>query len=665
MSAPSRSRVSSTSRHTASRSVSYAQSVLPDGPVDEETVELLGELVHPRHEQEETLVDDEEDARAERQRLPWWKRPSPWWLMVATPFSTIAMSATLAPKVEIYTLLACSVHKPEIFRDSRFWPADIPASLRPHQESSVHITFPPSFEIALNNNHTMSTAEKPVPSPCASDPVVQAAVAKLTTAITTSMGVLGCLTTGWWGSFSDRYGRTRILGLTILGLLVNDFNFITVTKNFQRIPGGYWFLIVGPIIEGCLGGFASASAASHAYLADTTTASERSRVFSRFLGLVFTGIGLGPVIGGLLIRFTNNLLSVFYLAAAVHASYAILAWVLLPESLTKTQRRNAYNQHIEALRVISEQERTLLFRVQRLFTFLKPLTIFFPEPVERDVNANPLKGRKWDWNLTLLALAYGCSISIMGSLSFKFQYIQSTYGWTSEYMGYFLSLTGATRAIHLAILLPLAIKLVKASRNRRRPSESDPLLSGSESRKPHTAFFDLWLARVSLMIEVVGYSLMPFAPTGLIFTLFTMLASLGSGFSPGVQSAALGLYTAKMAGQGSVESGKLFGALSVVQTLAGQILGPSVYGLVYIKTVATFPRAIFFVSIASVVIALACLSLVRLPTELHTDPEEEVSHIPEHAARDATLVDVEESEGDLRGRKKISVPQVTVSAPTP
>jgi MFS family permease len=89
---------------------------------------------------------------------------------------------------------------------------------------------------------------------CSSDPVVLAAVAKLTATLTTSMGVLGCLTTGFWGSFSDRHGRTLILALTIFGLLMNDFTFIFVTKNFQRIPGGYWFLIVGPIIEGALGG---------------------------------------------------------------------------------------------------------------------------------------------------------------------------------------------------------------------------------------------------------------------------------------------------------------------------------------------------------------------------------------------------------------------------
>ncbi len=53
---------------------------------------------------------------------------------------------------------------------------------------------------------------------------------------------------------SDRYGRTRVLGIAIFGLLFTDLNFISVTKFRRSLPGGYWFFIVGAIVEGCLGG---------------------------------------------------------------------------------------------------------------------------------------------------------------------------------------------------------------------------------------------------------------------------------------------------------------------------------------------------------------------------------------------------------------------------
>ena len=101
---------------------------------------------------------------------------------------------------------------------------------------------------------------------CASDPVVEAAVAKLNLAMTTSMGILGCLTTAWWGSvrtcsarheyfwltldvslaqLSDRHGRTRVMGFAVVGALVADSNFLIVYHFAKYLPGGYWFLLFG------------------------------------------------------------------------------------------------------------------------------------------------------------------------------------------------------------------------------------------------------------------------------------------------------------------------------------------------------------------------------------------------------------------------------------
>jgi hypothetical protein len=66
---------------------------------------------------------------------------------------------------------------------------------------------------------------------------------------------------------------------------------------------------------------------------------------------------------------------------------------------------------------------------------------------------------------------------------------------------------------------------------------------------------------------MIGYSLLPFAPTGLIYVAFATLISMGAGLSPALQSVALEMYTQKYGGDGTVESGKLFGAMSVVQAL--------------------------------------------------------------------------------------------------
>lgn len=110
---------------------------------------------------------------------------------------------------------------------------------------------------------------------CATDPVVLAEVAKLSVIITATFGTLSCLTTAWWGSvcssikfgvcithgsyiplmqLSDRYGRTRILTFCIFGMIMTDLSFIIVYHFYKILPGGYWFILVGPVLDGLLGG---------------------------------------------------------------------------------------------------------------------------------------------------------------------------------------------------------------------------------------------------------------------------------------------------------------------------------------------------------------------------------------------------------------------------
>ena len=108
---------------------------------------------------------------------------------------------------------------------------------------------------------------------CAVDPVVLAEVAKLSVVITATFGTLSCLTTAWWGSvwifikwenwldscislvqLSDRYGRTRILTFCIFGMIMTDLSFIVVYHFYKILPGGYWFILLGPVLDGLLGG---------------------------------------------------------------------------------------------------------------------------------------------------------------------------------------------------------------------------------------------------------------------------------------------------------------------------------------------------------------------------------------------------------------------------
>ena len=97
-------------------------------------------------------------------------------LLCLMPFAAIAMSATLAPRVEIYTTLACRVHRPDIYdqpfsflmgnaADSSRAMSHVPSNLLDVRNFSTR---------GLDYNELIAQGKR-----CASDPVVQAAVAKL------------------------------------------------------------------------------------------------------------------------------------------------------------------------------------------------------------------------------------------------------------------------------------------------------------------------------------------------------------------------------------------------------------------------------------------------------------------------------------------------------
>ena len=80
----------------------------------------------------------------------------------------------------------------------------------------------------------------------------------------------------------------------------------------------------------------------------------------------------------------------------------------------------------------------------------------------------------------------------------------------------------------------------------------------------HSSKFDLNLARISVVLDIIAFLTMLFASNGSLFACGAALQALGSGYSPALQAFALEVYS-RRGGKG--EAGRLFGALSVVQGL--------------------------------------------------------------------------------------------------
>ncbi|KAG8885597.1 hypothetical protein FRB97_000505 [Tulasnella sp. 331] len=457
-----------------------------------------------------------------------------------------------------------------------------------------------------------------VPSPnrrCTMDPTVLAAVARLVT------GERRRLDGG------ARHGRKLILGISVFGILLTEANIIFVSRYHGRVPGGYWFLVVTSAIDGMLGGLSTASAATHAYMADCVEPHARSRVFSLYLGTLFIGFALGPTIGSILIKSTQDLLTPFYVAVTAHVLMAPFYLLVLPESLSDEARtaltkkqRDIRGERADAVRQAKASD---LWHTRQkflaLFSFLSPLAIFLPRKIEGT-------GRR-DWNLTIVVASTGIVFAQISLIAYNTQYAIAAFGWRSEELGYWLTAVGLTKAFHMVVVLPFVTRLLKPSSPAVslpvQPDEREPLMNRSNtppeaatvtpihppSISPHAvARSDLLIARVSLLIDIASYIVVMISGGPVLFVVGCLALSFGGGFGPAASSLAMHLSR----GQGS---GKLFGAIAVANTIGSSLVGPAVFGLIYINTVGTFPKAIFVAAAASVIVAFGAMLLIRLPQE--------------------------------------------------
>ncbi|KAG9095170.1 hypothetical protein FS749_010950, partial [Ceratobasidium sp. UAMH 11750] len=252
--------------------------------------------------------------------------------------------------------------------------------------------------------------------------------------------------------------RTRILAISAAAVLITDALLFLVAFRADIIPGGYRILILGGALDGLAGGFSAVVAAGHAYVSDCSSPLARSRIFSFWTGVVYAGGALGPSLGALLNHYTNDLLSTFYVCTAGHIVYGLLVFFAVPESLSAEARAKAK----EAYEADTNRHPQSVFGpLWRLTGFVRPLGVFVPKKTKGSGS-----WRTRDWNLTLLGVAaVGVALNT-GAYHYKFQYALKTFHWNSIQLGYWLSLVGFWRAVHLTIILPLILKGLYARRER-------------------------------------------------------------------------------------------------------------------------------------------------------------------------------------------------------
>ncbi|OBZ72590.1 putative membrane protein C14C4.07 [Grifola frondosa] len=501
---------------------------------------------------------------------------------------------TLAPRVQVFTQLSCNAiyghdiydhtgsnttltpdyphfpfHVGLVGRQLEILDLDLPAS----GEGSVYVA---TQSRHLNINHIDEEGDDddddddddprlPPSKRCLQDSAVQAGAARIQTIMTVTMGTLSALTTGWWGHFGERHGRTRVLAAATFGLFLTDLTFILV--------------LTGWLVD--------STRSTSAYVSDCTSDGSRAHIFSRFTGVFYFGFAIGPTIGAFLIRhpflpiFSSSsgslhngaptVTSVFYIAAMASFVNMLLVLFLFPESLEKKKAK--VSQQLQ-LAVSEESSPSSADRHSFLTDFLSPLALFLPRKIEV-----PGGTSRKDWSLTILAIALFGYLLSTGIFQIKYLYAQHVYGWGAEQLLHFIY---GSRQGPPSVTDSSFVNTTRAVQPIKKGKRS-PTVLAKEMR------YDLLLIRASFIVDLLSHTLVSLSPADASQTLFvgfTVLSSFGAGIVPAANS--LALCVMQSHGDGGI--GKLFGAFAVLQAVGQMILGPMLFGLIFSETVAKFPR---------------------------------------------------------------------------
>ena len=211
------------------------------------------------------------------------------------------------------------------------------------------------------------------------------------------------------GALSDRYGRKKILLVSLLGSVIGYLIF--------GIGGSIWMLFLGRIIDGLTAGNISTL---FACISDTTMPKERTKWFG-YMGAVM-GMGKigGPALGGLLGSIAIGL--PFYLTAGLILLSGLAVYFLLPESL-------------------APEKQTKRLSLNSINTFSHFKAVF---------------GWKELRFVLILGMLFYAGIGIF---QFNFTvFLKDFYLWGPEFIGMLLSIVGVCDILTRAFLLPWLLK---------------------------------------------------------------------------------------------------------------------------------------------------------------------------------------------------------------
>lgn len=403
-------------------------------------------------------------------------------------------------------------------------------------------------------------------------PEVQKNVVAFMLLLTTSTGVLSAIASPKFGQLSDRFGRRRLLALASCGGLLGEIVTILVAKYPETIS--YRWLILGAIFDGMTGSFTAGLILCQSYASDCTPPSKRAVSIGYIHACLFTGLAFGPLIAGYFVKWTGSLLSIFYVVMICHAVFILVVGFVIPESLTAKKRQAANEKWHKEKEERAQTSATWLSTIRHGNPF-EPLKILWPKG----------QGTFPRLRLNLLTLAMTDTLimgSSMASGAVLMVYAESTYNWGNLETSKFVSALSGVRVFVLMGVFPIINYF-----GRIRPAARELRRSGivPADRNSGADRMDIWILRIALVSDIVGYLGYTVARDPGLFVASGMMTALG-----GLGSATTQAVVTKHVP--SERIGQLLGAIGMLHALT-RVIGPFIFNGLYYATVETFPQAIF------------------------------------------------------------------------
>ncbi|KAK4454321.1 MFS general substrate transporter [Podospora aff. communis PSN243] len=514
--------------------------------------------------------------------LPWWKRPSVWWMLVPYAFFTLAFGGSLVPKLNLIIDLICKKYLDDkLATDPTFiFHPVVPGGDNPH---------------------------------CRQDGDVLQNVATFTLVLSVLVGGLSTLTAPKIGALSDRFGRKRLIVISSSGAIIGEI--ITILAGKYPSVVHYRWLLVGSFFDGLAGSFTAGSILSHAYVADCTPPSKRSVAIGYLHSCLFTGLAFGPFLAGYLVEWTGSLLSIFYVTLGCHIFFILFMLFIAPESNSKRRQRIARERHAAeraaagpppawALAIGSKMPFGKHFRdtVREIISEnpLAPLSILFPSVAstqETQEFSQIQQNKRLRRNLLTFALIDMWILgAAMSAGTVTILYANKMFLWGNLEGSQFLSLVSLVRVCVLMGIFPVINYIFRTRQARRRSAPIIEKNAGADE-------LDIWVLRTALLSDVIGATGYILARNSAEFVLAAIITAFGGMGSATIQAALSKHVPAERVGQ-------LLGGIGLLHSLA-RVFSPVVFNGLFAATVKTFPQA-FFVLLAGVfAICLGLSFLVR------------------------------------------------------